>query len=86
MVIDAMWPLPRLALLPTPSESCLCLSVALSWRNAVLVGVMFGGIILLWFGRTPLPDSAVSNLHLGPRELACPLLDLLVRAHHGGRY
>jgi hypothetical protein len=37
----------------------LCLSVALSWRNAVLVGVVFGAIILLWFGRTPLPDSAV---------------------------
>ena len=37
----------------------LCLSLALSWRNAVLVGVVFGGIILLWFGRTPLPNSAV---------------------------
>ena len=42
-----------------PLVMSLCLSLALSWRNAVLVGVVFGGIILLWFGRTPLPDSAV---------------------------
>jgi hypothetical protein len=64
-----------------PLMMSLCLSVALSWRNAVLVG---GGIILLWFGRTPLPNSAVISTL--PRELACPLLDLLVRARHGGRY
>ena len=67
-----------------PLVMSLCLSLALSWRNAVLVGVVFGGTILLWFGRTPLPDSAVIST-LGPRELACPVLDLLVRAHHGDR-
>ncbi|MGA7393459.1 MAG: MFS transporter, partial [Terrimicrobiaceae bacterium] len=44
-----------------PLVMSLCLSVASSWRNAVLVGVVFGAIILLWFGRTPLPDSAVSS-------------------------
>ena len=37
----------------------LCLSLVLSWRNAVLVGVVYGGTILFWFGRTPLPDAAV---------------------------
>ena len=42
-----------------PLVTSLCLSLALGWRNAVLVGVVFGGMILLWFGRTPLPDSAV---------------------------
>jgi predicted MFS family arabinose efflux permease len=42
-----------------PLVMSLCLSLALSWRNALLVGVVFGGMILLWFGRTPLPDSAV---------------------------
>jgi hypothetical protein len=42
-----------------PLVMSLCLSLALSWRNAVLVGVVFGGIILFWLGRTPLPDSAV---------------------------
>ena len=42
-----------------PLVMSLCLSLALSWRNAVLLGVVFGGIILLWFGRTPLPNAAV---------------------------
>ena len=42
-----------------PLVTSLCLSLALSWRNAVLVGVVFGGTILFSFGRTPLPDAAV---------------------------
>ena len=42
-----------------PLVTSLCLSLSLSWRYAVLVGVVFGGIILLWLGRTPIPDSAV---------------------------
>jgi fucose permease len=39
----------------------LCLSLDLGWRNAVLVGMAFGGMIALWFGRTPLSDSAATS-------------------------
>jgi MFS transporter, DHA1 family, inner membrane transport protein len=44
-----------------PLVMSLCLSLALGWRNAVLVGVAFGGMILLWFGRTSLSDSAATS-------------------------
>ena len=54
-----------------PLVMSLCLSVALSWRNAVLVGVVFGAMILLWFGRTPLPDSAVISTR-GHASLPAP--------------
>ena len=65
-----------------PLVTSLCLSLALSWRYAVVVGVVFGGIILLCLVEHPLPDSAVIST-LATR--ACLPLDLLVRTHHGDR-
>ena len=44
-----------------PLVMSLCLSLDLGWRNAVLVGVAFGGMIVLWSGRTPLSDSAATS-------------------------
>ena len=44
-----------------PLVMSLCLSLALGWRCAVLVGVALGGMIVLRFGRTSLPDSAANS-------------------------
>jgi fucose permease len=44
-----------------PLAMSLCLSLSLDWRNAVLLGVAFGGIIVLWFGRASLPDPTATS-------------------------
>jgi MFS family permease len=44
-----------------PLAMSLCLSLSLGWRNAVLLGVAFGGIIVLWFGRASLPDPTATS-------------------------
>ena len=67
-----------------PLVMSLCLSLALSWRYAVLVGVVFGGIILLWLGRTPLPDSAVISTP-GHASLPAPYWIYWCALTHGDR-
>jgi MFS family permease len=44
-----------------PLAMSLCLSLTLGWRSAVLLGVAFGGIIVLWFSRTSLPESTATS-------------------------
>lgn len=44
-----------------PLAMSLCLSLSLGWRNAVLLGVAFGGMIVLWFGRASLPDPTATS-------------------------
>jgi fucose permease len=44
-----------------PLAMSLCLSLSLGWRNAVLLGVAFGGMIVLWFGRASLSDPAATS-------------------------
>jgi MFS transporter, DHA1 family, inner membrane transport protein len=44
-----------------PLAMSLCLSLSLGWRNAVLLGVAFGGVIVLWFGRASLSDAAATS-------------------------
>jgi MFS family permease len=68
-----------------PLAMGLCLSLVLGWRNAVLLGVAFGGMIVLWFARTSLSDSAATSAS-GRTSLPASYWGLLVRARHGGRH